>query len=49
MGQINLVYSRNRVTDVEKNSHIAKGREEGGKDLGDWDWHAHTAMYKIGN
>ena len=41
--------SRNRDTDVENKSMDTK--EESGQwdELGDWDWHVYTAVYKIDN
>ena len=45
---------RNKVTDVENKRMDTKGgkRVEGGgvcDELGDWDWHVYTNMYKIDN
>ena len=37
--------SRNRETDVE-NGHMDMG-EGRGDELGDWDWHIYTTIYKI--
>ena len=41
---------RNRDTDVE-NKHMDTKGERGGwwDELGDWDWHIYTNMYKIDN
>ena len=38
----------NSDTDVENKHMDAKGESGGGGDeLGDWDWHVYTNMYKI--
>ena len=41
----------NRDTDVENTHMDTKGRKEGWwwDELGDWDWHIYTNMYKIDN
>ena len=31
------------------NLRLPGGKREGEDKLGDWDWHIHTTMYKIGN
>ena len=42
--------SRNRDTDIENNRMDTKVGERGGWDeLGGWDWHINTNMYKIDN
>ena len=42
---------RNRDTDVENKCMDNKGGKPwgGGDELGDWDWHVYTNMYKIDN
>ena len=40
--------SRNRDTDIE-NKCMDNKRGKGGDELGDWDWHIYTIMYKIDN
>ena len=40
--------NRNRITDVKTNVQLPRGKREMEK-LGDWDWHIHTAIYKIDN
>ena len=45
---------RNRDTDVENKSMDTKGESRGWgvwwwDELGDWDWHIHTNIYKIVN
>ena len=45
---------RNRDTDVENKSMDTKGGKQGRgwwwwNELGDWDWHIYTNMYKIDN
>ena len=45
---------RNRDTDVENKRMDTKGVESGGRwwwwdELGVWDWHIYTNMYKIDN
>ena len=37
---------RNKVTDVENKHGYQKGKEVWAE-LGDWDWHIHTTIYKI--
>ena len=40
---------RNRDTDVKNKRMDTKGEKRWGEDeLGDWDWHIYTNMYKIG-
>ena len=41
--------SRNRDTDVEKKRMDTKGEEGMWDELGNWDWHIYTTMYKIDN
>ena len=41
--------NRNGDTDVENKHMDTKGGRGGWHELGDWDWHIYTAMYKIGN
>ena len=41
--------SRNRVTDIENNFMVNKRGREGWDELGNWDWHIHTTVYKIDN
>ena len=41
--------SRNRDTDIEKKWMDTKEGKGGVGELGDWDWHIYTAMYKIYN
>ena len=40
--------NRNRVIDVENKLMVTRGEGERDK-LGDWDWHIHATIYKIGN
>ena len=40
---------RNRDTNVENKSMDTKGGSGGWDELGDWDWHIYTNMYKIDN
>ena len=40
--------SRNRDTDVKKTTHVPSG-ERGWEELGDWNLHKYTTMYKIDN
>ena len=39
----------NRITDVENKLMATKGERGVRNELGDWDWHIHTTIYKIGN
>ena len=41
--------SRNRDIDIENKCMDTKGRSGEWDELGDWDWHIYTAMYKIDN
>ena len=38
---------RNTDTDVENKHMDTKGEKAGWDELGDWDWHIYTNMYKI--
>ena len=40
---------RNRDTDVENKCMDTKGGKGEWEELGDWDWHIYTNMYKIDN
>ena len=40
---------RNKDTDVEKKHMDSKGGKGEWDELGDWDWHIYTSMYKIDN
>ena len=40
---------RNRDTDIENKSMDTKWGKGGWDELGDWDWHIYTNMYKIDN
>ena len=40
---------RNRDTDVENKPMDTKGGKWWWDELGDWDWHVHTNMYKMDN
>ena len=44
-----FLLGRNRDTDTEKKSMDTKGGNGGWDELGDWDWHVYTNMYKIDN
>ena len=37
------------ATDVEKKLKIPSREERGWDELGEWDWHVYTTMYKIDN
>ena len=41
--------SRNRVADIENKFMVNKRGREGWDELGNWDWHIHTTVYKIDN
>ena len=41
--------NRNRVTDIRTNLLLLKEKGEGRDELGDWDWHIHSAIYKTDN
>ena len=41
--------SRYRDVDVENKCMDTKGEKVGWDELGDWNWHIHTIMYKIDN
>ena len=41
--------NRNRDTDVDNKLMDSKGGKDRWDELGDWDWHVYTTMYKIDN
>ena len=47
--RLSYLQSRNRVTDIENKHTNTKGESGVGDELGDWDWHIYTTMYKIDN
>ena len=55
MVQTNGLQGRNRDTDVENKHMDTKGGKWQGRgvgwcdELGDWDWHVYTNMYKMDN
>ena len=43
-----LIYKTEIVTDVENKVMVTKGKVVGSDKLGDWDWHIHTVIHKMG-
>ena len=41
--------NRNRDTDIESKRMDTEGEMGGWDEMGDWDWHIHTTMYKRDN
>ena len=48
-GYRSYLQSRNRDTDIENKHMDTKVGRGVWHDLGDWDWHIYTSMYKIDN